>query len=266
MSIAVRAIRAGDVEMVEGQAGAQAKEAWRMSAKDWTIRVPKSLACDRSVSAMARITYIVLMGFEGKDGAPAYPALETLAWILGCHRKYVQRYIKELESAEWLHKRKFKNKDGQFQAIRYDLLRHRRDKTCLRPKALKPPTVKVPTNESQSYQYPDLTSTKRVTGANGALPKSIANILATPDTRLVFDRSNWLGTLETILGPKEWKENGGMWQSRARSSEASAKALRNATEDFFILTPDERSKIRNRAAWTTDRYMRGFEKLKAIKK
>jgi hypothetical protein len=254
--------------VVEGRAQAQAKGAWRMSAKDWTIRVPKSLACDRSVSAMARITYIVLMGFEGKDGAPAYPALQTLAWILGCHRKYAQRYIKELESVEWLHKKKFKNKDGQFQAIRYDLLRHRRHVLCLRPKALKPPTVlpttvKVPTNKYQSYQYPTLTNTKRV---NGALPEAIAGILATPDTRLVFDGEDWMGSLERLLGPKEWKQCGAMWLNRARSGEESAIALRNATEDFFILTPDQRAEIDNLGAWITDRYMRGFKKLKVIKK
>jgi len=47
---------------------------------------------------------------------------------------------------------------------------------------------------------------------------------------------------------------------RARSGVEHAKALRNATEDFFILTPAERSKIRNRAAWITDRYERGLEK------
>ena len=45
---------------------------------------------------------------------------------------------------------------------------------------------------------------------------------------------------------------------RARSGVEHAKALRNATEDFFTLTPAERSKIRNRAAWITDRYERGL--------
>jgi hypothetical protein len=52
-----------------------------------------------------------------------------------------------------------------------------------------------------------------------------------------------------------------MWRMRARSGVEHAKALRNATEDFFILTPAERSKIRNRAAWIADRYERGFEKI-----
>ena len=48
---------------------------------------------------------------------------------------------------------------------------------------------------------------------------------------------------------------------RARSGVEHAKALRNATEDFFTLAPVERSKSRNRAAWITDRYERGFEKV-----
>jgi hypothetical protein len=49
---------------------------------------------------------------------------------------------------------------------------------------------------------------------------------------------------------------------RARSGDA--KALRNATEDFFILTPDERNRIKNPGAWITDGYMCGFDKLKAL--
>ena len=53
-----------------------------------------------------------------------------------------------------------------------------------------------------------------------------------------------------------------MWRMRARGGEEGAKALRNATEDFFMLTPVERDKIKNRGAWITDRYERGFEKLK----
>jgi hypothetical protein len=76
--------------------------------------------------------------------------------------------------------------------------------------------------------------------------------------------SDWLGTLEKALGPTEWKQCGPMWRMRARSGEASAKALRNATEDFFILTPDERKRIKNPGAWITERYMRGFDKLKAL--
>jgi acyl-CoA reductase-like NAD-dependent aldehyde dehydrogenase len=60
------------------------------------------LVCDSSVSLEARITYVVLMGFEGKNGAPAFPELETIAWILKRHRTKVQRYIRELQSVGWL--------------------------------------------------------------------------------------------------------------------------------------------------------------------
>src|SRR5262249_22048122 len=101
----------------------------------------------------------------------------------------------------------------------------------------------------------------RIECANNGLPEHIANILKTPDDRLVFDGSDWLGSLEKALGPREWKQCGGMWRMRARSGVEHAKALRNATEDCFTLTPAERSKIRNRAAWITDRYERGFEKI-----
>lgn len=226
---------------------------------------------------MARVTYILLMGFEGKDGAPAFPSLNTLAYLLKRQRKVAQGYLSELESSGWLDKKKFKNKDGQFQAIRYDLLRHRRAESDLRPKGRKrntvkpttenPTTEKCPTNDSQSYQFPEITNTKRIEGSNGALPESIANILATRDTRLVFDRVNWLRSLEQLLGPTEWKARGAMWRNRANcGGEVSAKALRNATEDFFILTPDQRSEIRNRDAWITDKYTRECEKLKAIRK
>ena len=244
--------------------------------RDWIVRVPKSLICDTSVSLEARITYIVLMGFGGKNGTPAFPKLKTLAWILGRHRTKVQRYIRELESAGWLDKKRLKNKGGQFQSVRYDLLRHRSHDSCLRPQSRKPytvspttvnpTTVNVTTNDYQSYQSPNLTNTKRLECGNNALPQNIASILATPDTRLVFDGSDWLGSLERLLGSKEWNKCGAMWRMRARSGEASAKALRNATEDFFILTPDERNKIRSPGAWITDRYMRGFDKLKALHK
>jgi len=163
--------------------------------KEWIVRVPKSLICDTSVSLKARMTYIALMGFEGKDGAPAFPELETFAWILGRHRTKVQRYIRELKSAGWLDKKRFKNKGGQFQSVRYDLLCHHSHDSCLRPQSRKrytvsPTTVNVTTNEYQSYQSPNSTNTKRIECGNNALPQNIASILATPETRLVFDGSD----------------------------------------------------------------------------
>jgi hypothetical protein len=120
--------------------------------------------------------------------------------------------------------------------------------------------AKEPENQTPNPQGSHNEPTKRIERANNALPEHIANILKTPDDRLVFDRSDWSGSLERLLGPKEWKQNGGIWRMRARSGEEHAKALRNAIEDFFTLTPAERSKIRNRAAWITDRYERGLEK------
>jgi hypothetical protein len=117
-----------------------------------------------------------------------------------------------------------------------------------------------PENQTPNPQGSHNEPTKRIECANNGLPEHIANILKTADDRLVFDGSDWLGSLERLLGPKEWKMCGAMWRMRARSGEAGAKALRNATEDFFILTPAERNKIKNRGAWITDRYERAFEK------
>jgi hypothetical protein len=145
------------------------------SKKEWIIRVPKSLVCDTSVSLEARITYVVLMGFEGKNGAPAFPELETIAWILKRHRTNVQRYIRELQSVGWLDKKRFKNKDGQFQSVRYDLLRHHSHDSCLRPQSRKPytvspttvnpTTVNVTTNKTQSLtESQSLTKTHVVVG------------------------------------------------------------------------------------------------------
>jgi len=145
-----------------------------MSAKDWISRVPKELAEDRSVSLEARMTFIVLMGYEGKDGAPAFPGLEVLAWILGRHRTKVQRYIRELEGAGWLTRKRFKGKAGRFQSVRYVLLRNHSHDSCLRsrvhhshdspqsrkPITANPTTVNVTTNNSQSKQFPVLTDTK----------------------------------------------------------------------------------------------------------
>src|SRR5262249_54036492 len=121
--------------------------------------------------------------------------------------------------------------------------------------------AKEPENQTPNPQGSHNEPTKRIERANNGLPEHIANILKTPDDRLVFDGSDVLGSLERLLGPKEWKQCGAMWRMRARSGVEHAKALRNAIEDFFNLTPAERSKIRNRAAWITDRYERGFEKI-----
>ena len=121
--------------------------------------------------------------------------------------------------------------------------------------------AKEPENQTPNPQGSHNEPTKRIECANNGLPEHIANILKTPDDRLVFDGSDCLGSLERLLGPKEWKQCGAMWRMRARGGEEGAKALCNATEDFFMLTPVERDKIKNRGAWITDRYMRGFEKL-----
>jgi Helix-turn-helix domain len=120
-----------------------------------------------------------------------------------------------------------------------------------------------PKNQTPNPQGSHNEPTNRIECANNGLPEHIANILKTPDDRLVFDGSDWLGSLEKALGPREWKQCGGMWRMRARSGVEHAKALRNATEDFFMLTPVERDKIKNRGAWITDRYERGFEKCRA---
>jgi helix-turn-helix protein len=122
--------------------------------------------------------------------------------------------------------------------------------------------AKEPGNQTPNPQGSHYEPTKRIECANNGLPEHIANILKTPDDRLAFDVSDWLGTLEKALLPTEWKQCGPMWHMRARSGEEHAKALRNAVEDFCAMTPDQRSGIRNRAAWMTDRYERGFEKLK----
>ena len=126
--------------------------------------------------------------------------------------------------------------------------------------------AKEPENQTPNPQGTHNESTKRIECANNTLPKHIAEILKAPDNRLVFDISDWMSSLKRLLGEKEWETCGAMWRLRARSGEASAKALRNATEDFFSLTPDQRSKVKNRGAWITDRYMRGFNKLAAPQK
>jgi Helix-turn-helix domain len=101
--------------------------------------------------------------------------------------------------------------------------------------------AKEPEDQTPNPQGSHNEPTKRIERANNGLPEHIANILKTPDDRLVFDRSDWLGSLEKALGPREWKQCGGMWRMRSRSGVEHAKALRNATEDFFTLTPAERS-------------------------
>jgi hypothetical protein len=103
---------------------------------------------------------------------------------------------------------------------------------------------------------------ERVEGRSKALPESIAQILSAEPVELVFDRNDWLGSLERLLGPKEWKQCGAMWRMRARGSPEDALALRNAIEDFFVKTPEQRNEINNRGAWLTDRYERNAKQMK----
>jgi hypothetical protein len=65
-----------------------------------------------------------------------------------------------------------------------------------------------------------------------------------------------LGSLARILKSGEMESNGAIWRLRIRSGKKERKALRNAIEDFSARTPDQQSKIHNRAAWLTDRYER----------
>jgi hypothetical protein len=95
-----------------------------------------------------------------------------------------------------------------------------------------------------------------------ALPQSIAQLLSVTPVGLVFNRDDWLESLERLLGPKEWKQCGAMWRMRARGSPEDALALRNAIEDFFTRTPEQRNQINNRGAWLTDRYERNAKQLK----
>jgi hypothetical protein len=125
-----------------------------------------------------------------------------------------------------------------------------------RPANGQPAAIKRPlTNKERREERNNKTS-------SNAVPQSIAQILSPTPSGLAFDRDDWLGSLERLLGPKEWTRCGAMWRMRARSSPEDASALRNAVEDFFIKTPEQRNEINNRGAWLTDRYERNAKQLK----
>ncbi|MBA2434872.1 MAG: hypothetical protein H0W34_00300 [Pyrinomonadaceae bacterium] len=67
----------------------------------------------------------------------------------------------------------------------------------------------------------------------------------------VFDRSDLIGSVKSFVDTGEWQRNAGMWRKRAKFDKA---ALANALEDFAARTPDERSKIKDRARWLTHRF------------
>lgn len=52
----------------------------------------------RGISAGAKLCYIRLLGFAGKDGH-CYPSLETLGTCLGVSERQARGYIRELETA-----------------------------------------------------------------------------------------------------------------------------------------------------------------------
>src|SRR5262245_15556741 len=135
---------------------------------DWSYEVSNSWIRDTSVSAMARFTYILLKGFEGKDGEAAFPELPTLAWLLGWHRETAQVYLRELATAGWIKKIKKKNARGQFQSVRYILLRHRSEKKPLREK---PEAENLATITSQSLSVV-VARTEAEKPRCGEIPKS----------------------------------------------------------------------------------------------
>jgi hypothetical protein len=70
-----------------------------------------------------------------------------------------------------------------------------------------------------------------------------------------------LGQISEILGKNEMERNGGMWRKRIRGGAAERRALRNAIEDYKVITPDQRRAIRNVPAWFTVRYQRNLVKI-----
>ena len=82
--------------------------------------------------------------------------------------------------------------------------------------------------------------------------KTIKRVLAPDGERKL------LGEIAAIVGPTDMQKNGGNWRNRIRHSALYRKALRHAVEDWKVRTPDQRSAIRNPAAWLTDRFMRAI--------
>ena len=78
-----------------------------------------------------------------------------------------------------------------------------------------------------------------------------------PDYVPTLDLDDLQGSIKRMVGDVEWKKNAGMWIARVKRSR---RAMIEAISDFADLA--KKNRIRNRAAWLTDRYERNAKQLK----
>ena len=67
--------------------------------RQWMTHVEREVMEDISLSCGARLTYVILCGYEGKNCKVPYPSLATLVKKVGCGRGTIQGYLSELKKA-----------------------------------------------------------------------------------------------------------------------------------------------------------------------
>lgn len=93
-----------------------------MAEAGWKVTVSNSWLRDATVSAHARLLYVILKGFEGKNCKLPFPSLALLAQHMGCSLGSLHKYSAELVARGWMKKNQSK-RSGKFQSTRYELLR-----------------------------------------------------------------------------------------------------------------------------------------------
>jgi hypothetical protein len=70
--------------------------------KKWHFSVEKDFICDRTLSPVARMLYLVLMSYASPSSPVPFPGMRTLSTILQCSEDTIRKYRQELELAKWL--------------------------------------------------------------------------------------------------------------------------------------------------------------------
>jgi DNA-binding transcriptional regulator YhcF (GntR family) len=99
--------------------------------KDWKIHgIKREIARNVNLSHGAFRTYVLLLGYVGKNCDKPFPSMERLAEELGCERTSVHNYILELEHAEIIMHTKGAFVRGRPKANEYEFVPDAQDKPC----------------------------------------------------------------------------------------------------------------------------------------
>ncbi|MFZ3375156.1 MAG: hypothetical protein WA183_06350 [Chthoniobacterales bacterium] len=191
-----------------------------------------------------------------------------LAKALAKSRPTINKWLISLQANKWI---KCDGPPGAKQTIRFLWKDGMPEtwRTCshARQVSVGPPVAHADSSCSTSRQQP-------VTHANSACNTCAQVSLAVETNRetkktqrrlLAPDgEQRLLKEIGSVVGAEEIKKNGGMWRTRIRGGGNNIKALRYTIEDYRVKTPQQKSAVKNPAAWFTDHYVRKVVEIEQV--